>query len=205
MSITKLNDAKSKDELLDKFTLKYIDELDIEGAKKQLKAEIECRKSFSKVVRQHYPNAVKATIEDIISDCKTARSKTLFVNSNFSIWNYDETDTNTFKNRILEIRKNGANFNVVGDCQSIPLPIYHILQSIKDWSGNICNASVELGDGLYPVAIIVNPAKRNVLDLKNETCKNREKRNVLKISHTRHFKTIKAVQNGLLLQFLNNK
>ena len=45
----------------------------------------------------------------------------------------------------------------------------------------------------------VNPAKRNVLDLKNETCKNREKRNVLKISHTRHFKTIKAVQNGLLL------
>ncbi|RHK53322.1 hypothetical protein DW060_00415 [Leyella stercorea] len=38
---------------------------------------------------------------------------------------------------------------------------------------------------------LVNPAKRNVLDLKNETCKNREKRNVLKISHTRHFKTTK--------------
>ena len=37
----------------------------------------------------------------------------------------------------------------------------------------------------------VNPAKRNVLDLKNETCKNREKRNVLKNSHTRHFKAIK--------------
>lgn len=27
---------------------------------------------------------------------------------------------------------------------------------------------------------VVNPAKRNVLDLKNETCKNREKRNVQK-------------------------
>lgn len=37
----------------------------------------------------------------------------------------------------------------------------------------------------------LNPTKRNVLDLKNETCKNREKRNVLKISHTRHFKTTK--------------
>lgn len=37
----------------------------------------------------------------------------------------------------------------------------------------------------------LNPAKRNVLDLKNETCKNREKRNVLKNSHTRHFKAIK--------------
>lgn len=31
----------------------------------------------------------------------------------------------------------------------------------------------------------LNPAKRNVLDLKNETYKNREKRNVLKkIAHT---------------------
>lgn len=38
---------------------------------------------------------------------------------------------------------------------------------------------------------LVNPAKRNVLDLKNETCKNREKRNVLKISHKRYFKAIK--------------
>lgn len=40
--------------------------------------------------------------------------------------------------------------------------------------------------------IVINPAKRNVLDLKNETCKNREKRNVLKILHTRHFKTTKS-------------
>lgn len=43
----------------------------------------------------------------------------------------------------------------------------------------------------YKIFHFLNPAKRNVLDLKNETCKNREKRNVLKISHTRHFKTTK--------------
>ena len=36
----------------------------------------------------------------------------------------------------------------------------------------------------------VNPSKRNVRDLQNETCKNLEKRNVLKKSHTRHFQTI---------------
>ena len=46
--------------------------------------------------------------------------------------------------------------------------------------------------GEIPISLIhINPAKRNVLDLKNETCKNREKRNVLKKSHTRHFKAIK--------------
>lgn len=46
-------------------------------------------------------------------------------------------------------------------------------------------------DYLRDCGFNLNPAKRNVLDLKNETCKNREKRNVLKISHTRHFKTTK--------------
>ena len=44
---------------------------------------------------------------------------------------------------------------------------------------------------LFLLLLYINPVKRNVLDLKNETCKNREKRNVLKISHTRHFKTTK--------------
>lgn len=43
----------------------------------------------------------------------------------------------------------------------------------------------------YLNILYVNPAKRNVLDLKNETCKNREKRNVLNKSHTRHCKAIK--------------
>lgn len=48
------------------------------------------------------------------------------------------------------------------------------------------------GETVYTAnALYINPAKRNVLDLKNETCKNREKRNVLKKSHTRHFKAIK--------------
>ena len=52
------------------------------------------------------------------------------------------------------------------------------------------------------VLLDVNPAKRNVLDLKNETCKNREKRNVLKISHTRHFKaTKKQSKTGCFYSF----
>lgn len=51
----------------------------------------------------------------------------------------------------------------------------------------------------------VNPAKRNVLDLKNETCKNREKRNVLKISHTRHFKTTKSSPKRAAFIVLNGK
>ena len=54
-------------------------------------------------------------------------------------------------------------------------------------------------------SVFVNPAKRNVLDLKNETCKNREKRNVLKISHTRHFKTTKSSPKRAAFIVLNGK
>ena len=43
--------------------------------------------------------------------------------------------------------------------------------------------------------VYVNPAKRNVLDLKNETYKIREKRNVLKVSRTRHSKATKSSPN----------
>ena len=56
--------------------------------------------------------------------------------------------------------------------------------------------------GMTIAAVRVNPAKRNVLDLKNETCKNREKRNVLKISRTRHFKaTKKQSRTGCFYSF----
>lgn len=50
------------------------------------------------------------------------------------------------------------------------------------------------GRALQPgcnVCVHINPAKRNVLDLKNETCKNREKRNVQKVSRTRRPKATK--------------
>ena len=153
MSLSRLNAAKSKDELLDKFTLKYIDELDIDGAKNWLEAEVECRNAFSSTVRKKYPNAFKATIEDIIADCKMSMQKTLFVNDDFSTWNYDESETNTFKNRILEIRNDGARFMIIGSCQNIPLPVYHTLQSIKDWASTIEKTSFTLDEGLYPVAI----------------------------------------------------
>lgn len=61
-------------------------------------------------------------------------------------------------------------------------------QHIGDYVLNI--SKINQDEGNMHVSCF-NPAKRNVLDLKNETCKNQEKRNVLKKSHTRHLKAIK--------------
>lgn len=63
------------------------------------------------------------------------------------------------------------------------------------------DAEKRKGELVY-VGSNLNPAKRNVLDLKNETCKNREKRNVLKKSHTRRFKaTKKQSKTGCFYSF----
>ena len=73
---------------------------------------------------------------------------------------------------------------------------HHILRHLKTYAakpyaeGAVLTLVKKLGE--VPLGDAhVNPAKRNVLDLKNETCKNREKRNVLNKSHTRHCKAIK--------------
>ena len=73
-------------------------------------------------------------------------------------------------------------------------------ETVKDFLRNI---SLDKNNSPYITDLwVVNPAKRNVLGLKNETCKNREKRNVLKKSHTRHFKaTKKQSKTGCFYSF----
>lgn len=88
----------------------------------------------------------------------------------------------------------------VGMVDVVPTGWGDVAEVFKNVYDHECHVS-KLIDELVDVAsaekdkatqdFLFNPAKRNVLDLKNETCKNREKRNVLKISHTRHFKAIK--------------
>ena len=60
----------------------------------------------------------------------------------------------TMKLKPILLRTAYWKSEIVGCCQNIPLPIYHTLQSIKDWAESIEKGSVQLGDGLYPVAIV---------------------------------------------------
>ena len=74
--------------------------------------------------------------------------------------------------------------------------------NICDYTGNAYGAEVqyyefekEIKSAPMTLDMELNPAKRNVLDLKNETYKIREKRNVLKVSRTRHSKATKSSPN----------
>ena len=155
ISYQRLLNATSKDAILDKFSVRYIDQLDLNGALKWLKAEIGCRNDIPKVISSTFTNVVKATIEDILRDCRICNDNILFVNTDFEKWNYNESETNTFRNRILDARNNGASLFLVGDCENIPLPIYHVLQSVNDWA-KTKKSHVTLANGFIPVAITNN-------------------------------------------------
>ena len=126
-----------------------------------------------------------ATQTKIIEDLKkleSALSKKLLSNDNWKIYKIQD---------IAEIGRGRVISSVEIERQKHPQ--YPVYSSQTSNDGIMGYLDEYMFDGEYITWTTdgVNPAKRNVLDLKNETCKNREKRNVLKISHTRHFKTTK--------------
>ena len=153
LSYEKLLKAKSKDELLDKFSIGYLDSLDIEVARKWLEAELDCRNSIPAHISDLFPSVQKVSVEDIINDCKQGRESILFVSSLFEKWNYSDAATNSFRNRILEIRNERASLYILGEQMNIPLPIYHVLHSVNDWAVEIKKCSNVFDNGLYPVAM----------------------------------------------------
>ena len=126
-----------------------------------------------------------STQTKIIEDLKkleSALSKKLLSNDNWKIYKIQD---------IAEIGRGRVISSVEIERQKHPQ--YPVYSSQTSNDGIMGYLDEYMFDGEYITWTTdgVNPAKRNVLDLKNETCKNREKRNVLKISHTRHFKTTK--------------
>lgn len=154
LSLEKLNQENlAKDQILEKFTMKYIDEIDIEATKEWLETEHNSKNYIPEDVRTAFEYATKVCFEDLVNDCKLDANSLIFVNSNFEKWNYDETETNTFKNRILDIRANCGKVYIVGNTSSIPAPIYHVLQRMRDWTISIEKPEYELPASLYPVAL----------------------------------------------------
>ena len=154
MSIQKLSQENlTKDMLLDKFTLKYLDKIDIEATKEWLEAEDKIKDEVPSSIIDTYASAVKVNFEDLESDCKTDGKCSIFVNSDFEKWDYDESEISTFKNRVWDIRNNCSNLYLVGTVSSIPAPIIRVLGKMKDWASSIEQAQqYNLPDSLYPIA-----------------------------------------------------
>ena len=156
LALKKVESSSSKDDLLDKFTVKYIDNLEIEEVKTWLKSEINSRGTVSNLVKNAYPRAKKATFRDIELDILTSNNSTIFVNDKYSEWNYDDTDTANWKICIKSIRDHVYKIGVIGESDDLPKPIYETLKKITDWCRIIKSVKPNLKNGILPVALTDN-------------------------------------------------
>lgn len=159
-----LNELKSKDAILDKFTLRYLDKLDIDTAKKWIFKLKDSMETVPSVVKDAYQNAKVAVVEDIYKDFRnygmTNTEKMVFVNSDWDKWLYQpdfqstQELTNGFKQRTHDIRYKAEGVKVVVcDAEKIPVPICRMMMQIEDW-GKIYTAKNTLKQGFLPLAII---------------------------------------------------
>lgn len=154
-SLMMLKEIKCKDELLDKFTLKYLDNIDIKAAIKWLQDVIEENNKISDAILTAYPNARTAYMEDIEMDAENKHC-TIFVNSDWEKWNYDDGEVN-WKMRMSSFReRENCDVCIIGDFNkdTMPMPIYSILQNISDWAELSRIADEKLKTKAIPVAFV---------------------------------------------------
>lgn len=156
-----LSSIQSKDEILDKFSLRYLDKVDVEKALNWIRDEQRLRPILPKEVEDVYPNAYKARFSELKDDLIADNDSQLFVNDKFAEWNYKDDaneDEVNWRSRLLEVRNTGNSYslNVVTTKENnYPVIAYRVFDRIRDWC-KLYRAESPLDSKFYPIAIANN-------------------------------------------------
>ena len=155
-----LNRVTTKDELIDRYTKRYYERIDIEAAKAWIKAELAAAAKIPAEVSTAFPTAVPAVFEDILSGYASSYGSAnyIFVDSNFNKWLYQDNSvspTLTWKARINELRTKGSRKTlcVVNPPAFFARPILSLLGQINDWA-DIVSSPITMPAHLYPLALV---------------------------------------------------
>jgi len=156
-----LDRISSKDELIDRYTKRYYERIDIEAAKKWIKDERAASASLPDDVTAAYPTAMRSVFEDILSGLAHAPAREagiLFVDSDFNKWLYQDNSVSpsiTWKARVHEIRTRGnrKTICVANPPAFIVRPAISVLSQISDWA-DVVSSPISMPSGLYPVALV---------------------------------------------------
>lgn len=161
-----LSNVTSKEMLLDKYTLRFIDKLDIERTQTLIGAILDSFDDVPDEIATLFPKTKVgvAVIEDIYKSFKdnynSNREMTLFVNDDWNQWIYQPTPSSDedyyggLKQRLQAIRQlnhNNIRLCVFGD-DVIPYPIYPMLHQLSEWT-HISMVSSPQNSSIYPIAI----------------------------------------------------
>ena len=162
-SLEMLNSIKEKEEILDKFTVRYLNDIDIDITNKWLEAEsLSWDNTPENVKGSRYASAKWANILDVLKDFKAAPNNgVLFCNDDFDKWNYMSPDIaemrQTWEHRVREIIQdhaigsNKVNLIIPTD-KTIPTEALSMMPQ-NGWL-SIYSTGKHMDDGFYPLACV---------------------------------------------------
>ena len=150
-------DNKTKDQLLNKFTLRYINHIDIQAAIDWIEEEEEvCSPTNLSLI---YPNAEEFTLVNMIREYnKSLEEMILFVDNDFKMWDYQDTEL-CWRDQLLNqfvLMGSHTRFCIVdADSNKLERPILEIGKSIKGWAKDFATIKNPLSKKeLYPLAYV---------------------------------------------------
>ena len=157
-----INEIKSKDELIDKFSSRYINDIDIEAAKSWIALAIQNYDAVPEDILAKFPNAEVSYITSMINDIRQNGTATLFVNSDFERWLFQReesnTDTGDWRDRVgnMKINSAGRVDIVVEQSTWMPRPVYHTLTLAKGFCGGDVHklVSSSVDKEICPLALV---------------------------------------------------
>lgn len=150
----------SKDFLLDKFTLRFINYMDIDAALAWIQEEEESQGIVPENVAFVSPMATETDIISLQRAFSASSSESmLFINNNYETWNYDDEE-HGWRGHFLSYFN--MHDGMVSLCvveskkDSIPEPALNMLRSIKSgWAKEVYHVSTPYaGKEIYPIAYI---------------------------------------------------
>lgn len=155
-----LEKIETKDELIDRYTKRYYEKIDIEAALEWIQEEKAHVGKLPSEVVDAYPTAQVAVFEDILSAFSAGAGSRhcLFVNAAWKDWLYQDNSvspTSTWKARVNELRTRAPRKTlcIANSPSTIIRPIISVLGQINDWA-DIVSSPVAMPDGLYPLALV---------------------------------------------------
>lgn len=150
----------NKDALIDKFTLHYVNHIDIQAAKAWIKEERDARKVLPTPIQHVFgESATETSLAKMFRALVSSQNEVfIFVDDDYNHWEYEGTDhcwKGQFFSRIAQNATQTSFCVARNDNQGMKTPVLNMVRSIKGWANEVLHIRNPFANnGLYPLAYI---------------------------------------------------
>lgn len=150
----------SKDAIIDKFTLHYLNYIDVKAAKSWIEEEKKARKVLPDNIKDVFgENVTETSLSKMLREfAKSQNERMIFVDDDYDSWEYENTN-HSWKEQILNsFMPYGqmTSFCVIENTQAImPTMALNVVRSIDGWANEVIHTTNPFkANNLYPLAYI---------------------------------------------------